>query len=616
MRILGVASLLFPLLAAVSSYAATLAPIYHSDSGHWYQIIEEHMPWEEARLYAEKSQVDGYQGYLATITSERENKWLTDALTVASQEQNYWIGGYRPPAQGAQSDGWCWVTGEPFNYSNWKNGEPSGYDGSEDKLQFYRSDRGQWNDNRASYPLPFIIEYGASGERSNLPEPEPNNALADASSSEDINKNFQTHLFCHFNNSLTAKNGTRPSSSGNIQLMDGWKSGGVHVAKQGWLAYSTADQDYMHRSLEFRFKPDWNGDDNQSHFLFEIGPRSDQRFALVKDTNNILKFEVKNHMKTLGIHHSINDWKAGQWYHIRANWGSSGISLYVDGTRVSGQEIYTAHNLIPQNIIVIGNSMTERCQNGACGTFDDLRYSTGEDTVIHVPRDYPTIQAAIDEAVNGDEIVVATGTYVGSVHFNDKIIVLRSANPADPTVIENTVLDGGKSGSVVIFSGSETSSCTLAGFVIRNGRAEKGAGILGNQCHATITNNIILDNHALRQGGGIHGCHGLLAGNTISNNSSNRGGGLFGCHGKISDNLIFNNKAISIRGIADRKRKGSGAGLHSCNGSITDNIIVYNLAHMNESNMVNCNDDNSENRKGNAGRLHMGNFMHDSRHKL
>ncbi len=37
--------------------------------------------------------------------------------------------------------------------------------------------------------------------------------------------------------------------------------------------------------------------------------------------------------------------------------------------------------------------------------------STAAAAIINVPADFPTIQAAIDAAVDGDEIVAATGTY-------------------------------------------------------------------------------------------------------------------------------------------------------------------------------------------------------------
>ena len=44
--------------------------------------------------------------------------------------------------------------------------------------------------------------------------------------------------------------------------------------------------------------------------------------------------------------------------------------------------------------------------------------------ILHVPDDYPTVQAGIDAAVNGDEVVVADDVYKGDgnrdLDFNGK----------------------------------------------------------------------------------------------------------------------------------------------------------------------------------------------------
>ena len=47
--------------------------------------------------------------------------------------------------------------------------------------------------------------------------------------------------------------------------------------------------------------------------------------------------------------------------------------------------------------------------------------------MIRVPADYPTIQAAIDAAGDGDIIELASGRYEGTVDFRGKSLTLQSA---------------------------------------------------------------------------------------------------------------------------------------------------------------------------------------------
>lgn len=203
--------------------------------------------------------------------------------------------------------------------------------------------------------------------------------------------------------------------------------------------------------------------------------------------------------------------------------------------------------------------------------------------VITASGSLGTIQAAIDAAIDGDEIIVPPGTYRENINFSGKNIILRSTDPASTTVVASTIIDGNNAGSVVTFSGTEEASCVLSGFTITNGYALMGGGIFGNGTLATIQYNVITDNFAYPEdpdqvsqpdgcGAGLHGCDGLIQYNTIwYNRATNRGGGLYNCNGTIQNNLIYENHAQQFI-------ESFGGGLSNCNGTIQNNIIWYNTA--------------------------------------
>jgi TolB-like protein len=113
-------------------------------NGHSYEVINQTMPWANARRYCEER-----GGYLATVTSSGEQVFIENLLARDGNKIFYWLGGYRGNNRSFQ-----WVTGERFEYTNWMPGEPNNYFGDEDYLQILRtahpnvssSRLGQWND--------------------------------------------------------------------------------------------------------------------------------------------------------------------------------------------------------------------------------------------------------------------------------------------------------------------------------------------------------------------------------------------------------------------------------------------------------------------------------------
>ena len=209
---------------------------------------------------------------------------------------------------------------------------------------------------------------------------------------------------------------------------------------------------------------------------------------------------------------------------------------------------------------------------------------TGETRLV--PGDYPTIQAAIDNAINGDTIIVAPGIYRGAgnrdIDFKGKAITVRSTDPDDPNIVAATIVDcdGTESNphSGFFFHNYEGANSILDGLTITNGYAHAytGGGIDCLRSSPVITNCIITANHA-NTGGGIF-CDYVsspkLINCTISGNTArNEGGGIY-CWMMSSPRLIN----CTIRGNLS---EGNGGGIDSYYQSslmLSNCIIVGNTA--------------------------------------
>ena len=188
------------------------------------------------------------------------------------------------------------------------------------------------------------------------------------------------------------------------------------------------------------------------------------------------------------------------------------------------------------------------------------------------PADYYTIQDAIDAAFDGDTVLVTDGTYSGEgnrdIDFAGKAITLQSENGPD-----NCIIDCGGSETEphrgFYFHHYEDANSILDGLTIKNGYANTGGGILGEQVKPVITNCVITGNVAQYNGGGISTCDGLITNCTISENSAgDSGGGLSRCGGQISNCTIKDNSSLDY----------GGGGLYNCDSPITGCIITGNSA--------------------------------------
>ena len=212
--------------------------------------------------------------------------------------------------------------------------------------------------------------------------------------------------------------------------------------------------------------------------------------------------------------------------------------------------------------------------------------------------DFDNIQAAVNAASDGDEILVMPGTYTGTgeyvVDMINKNLVLRSAMGAEKTTIDGEMLRAG-----IRLSDYESGTDTIDGFSIQNcvafynddweqpgyggaiyiGHSSKGkvgiahisncvmrnnsatgnwsqggAVYIGAFNNCTITNCQFLYNTCLNgMGGAIRGYHGTnstISNCTFTENSAQYGGAMSfdSADMEITNCVVTNNSAIDIGG--------------------------------------------------------------------
>ena len=128
---------------------------YLNYNGHTYVMFDLNYKWTEAKEYCEE-----IGGHLVTITSKEEDTAIYNWLISK---------GYYTVFLGAscESGVWEWVNGEPFEYQNWHEYEPSG--GGEKYLEYYSAfTGGTWNDT-TNNSAPFVCEFDSNIEIEDTP---------------------------------------------------------------------------------------------------------------------------------------------------------------------------------------------------------------------------------------------------------------------------------------------------------------------------------------------------------------------------------------------------------------------------------------------------------------
>jgi len=148
---------------------------------------------------------------------------------------------------------------------------------------------------------------------------------------------------------------------------------------------------------------------------------------------------------------------------------------------------------------------------------------------------YSSIQPAVNDSSNGDEIIVYPGVYYGNISLYGKTITLRSSDPNNWDVVAATIIDGNFDWVYSDYLVSISPGSVLEGVTVRNdGTGGEYAGVL---CNGTIRKCIVENN-----GNGIvceSGYPTTVEKNIIRNNSLT--GVLSSSSPLIRNNIIFGN---------------------------------------------------------------------------
>jgi len=192
---------------------------------------------------------------------------------------------------------------------------------------------------------------------------------------------------------------------------------------------------------------------------------------------------------------------------------------------------------------------------------------------LSVPGEYRTIQGAVNEAYDGDIVLLADGVYTGDGNFNisykGKAITVRSENGPVNCIIDCSGYYDEVKGFT--FKNGEGADSVLDGVTITGGNAEygDGGGIRISRASPTIKNCVFRENRA-KYGGGVclRFSNSVITDCVFSYNTAIKGGGIY-----ATGNSNITVKGCDLEGNTASSGDGRGGGVY-CEGAIEETVKI------------------------------------------
>ncbi len=203
---------------------------------------------------------------------------------------------------------------------------------------------------------------------------------------------------------------------------------------------------------------------------------------------------------------------------------------------------------------------------------------------------YASIQTAIDDANDGDEIEVAPGTYYEAINFKGKAVYLHSTDGPEVTTINASGLNA----SVVICTSGEEADTILEGFTLTGGNGtyissyRYGGGMCNQNSSPTVNHCVFTSNTVNTDGGGMYnkGSSPTVTDSVFSKNTANRNGG--GMHNALNSNPTVTRCTFTgNRALSPDYGGGGMVNNNACNPTVTDCIFSDNTANRYAGGMFN-----------------------------